>query len=73
VVFGSEPAPLLVAHETTISRNTSDSDLQDMAQIIAAGMDPIGNHQGRPETKRHQAATLISRALSDLRHELNHV
>ena len=73
VVFGSEPAPLLVAHETTINRNTRDSDLQDMAQTIAAGMDPIGNHQGRPETKRHQAATLISRALSDLRHELGHV
>lgn len=73
VVFGSESAPLLAAAGKTIGRGTADADLHDMAQSIAAGMEPIGNHQGRPETKRHQAATLIRRAFTDLRRELGHV
>ncbi len=73
VIFGSEPAPLLVAVEKSIGRETTDADLRDMAQTIAARMDPIGNHQGRPETKRHQAATLVQRAFADLRDEPGHV
>ena len=37
------------------------------ALTIADSMDPIGNHQGRPETKRHQAAELLHRAFAELR------
>jgi hypothetical protein len=69
VIFGSEPSPLLVVSDMTIDRETSDAELHHMAGTIAAGMEPIGNHQGRPETKRHQAATLLQRAFADLRGE----
>jgi carbon-monoxide dehydrogenase medium subunit len=69
VVFGSEPAPLLssVSTDMRIAPDTMDPTLRDMAHAIAAGMDPIANHQGRPETKRRQAAELLQRAFADFR------
>jgi carbon-monoxide dehydrogenase medium subunit len=69
VIFGSEPAPLLseTAGDMTITRDTSDAALRDMAHAIADDMDPIDNHQGRPETKRRQGAELLRRAFVDLR------
>jgi aerobic carbon-monoxide dehydrogenase medium subunit len=69
VVFGSEPAPLrsTVTDGMSIAADTSDTALREMAQAIAAEMDPIGNHQGRPETKRQQAAELLRRAFAEFR------
>jgi carbon-monoxide dehydrogenase medium subunit len=73
VVFGSEPTPMLssATAEMTIAPDTSDAALRDMAQTIATEMNPIGNHQGRPETKRRQAAELIYRAFAELRMAAN--
>ena len=69
VVFGSEPAPLLssVNADMSIAPDTTDPILRDMAHAITAGMDPIANHQGRPETKRRQAAEMLQRAFADFR------
>ena len=69
VIFGSEPSPLLSTMTTDMSleRATSDDRLREMAQAIADEMDPIDNHQGRPETKRRQAAELLRRAFIQLR------
>lgn len=69
VVFGSEPAPLLstATGGMSIASDTSDAVLRDMADAIAAEMDPIGNHQGRPETKRRQAAEMLRRAFFEFR------
>ncbi len=73
VVFGSEPAPLLSMVTTTksVGPDTPDTALREMAHAIAAEMDPIANHQGRPETKRRQAAELLRRAFMDMRTVLN--
>lgn len=73
VVFGSEPAPLLSSATKSISiaPDTPDTALTDIAHAISAEMDPIGNHQGRPETKRRQAAELLRRALSEFRAAAN--
>ena len=73
VIFGSEPAPLLshAAAGLTITRDTSDAGLRDMAQAIADDMDPIDNHQGRPETKRRQGAELLRRAFVGFREALH--
>jgi carbon-monoxide dehydrogenase medium subunit len=69
VLFGSEPTPLLarVTGGMVVASDTSDAALRDMAHAIAAEMDPIGNHQGRPETKRRQAAELLHRAFAEFR------
>lgn len=69
VVFGSEPIPLLSSATVgmSIAPDTSDAALREMADAVAAEMDPIGNHQGRPETKRRQAAELLRRAFSEFR------
>jgi carbon-monoxide dehydrogenase medium subunit len=69
VVFGSEPAPLLssVSTDMSIAPDTADPTLRDMAHAIAAELDPIDNHQGRPETKRRQAAELLRRAFAEFR------
>jgi carbon-monoxide dehydrogenase medium subunit len=50
-----------------IAADTPDAALREMADAIAAGMDPIANHQGRPETKRRQAAELLRRAFVEFR------
>lgn len=73
VVFGSEPAPMLsiVSKDMTIAPDTSDGVLQDIAQSIAESMDPIDNHQGRPDTKRRQAAEMLRRSFLDLRGSLH--
>jgi carbon-monoxide dehydrogenase medium subunit len=70
VIFGSEPKPLLVASDTAIVRHSSDEALGELAQAIASQMEPMGNHQGRPDTKRLQAAALLQRAFADLRGRL---
>jgi carbon-monoxide dehydrogenase medium subunit len=71
VVFGSEPAPLrsTVTEGMSIGADTPDHSLREMAHAIAAEMDPIDNHQGRPETKRRQAAELLRRAFTEFRAE----
>ena len=73
VVFGSEPAPLLskAAADMTVARDTSDAMLRDMAHAIADEMDPIDNHQGRPDTKRRQGAELLRRAFMSFREGLH--
>ena len=73
VIFGSEPSPLLsdATNGMSIVPDVSDAVLRDMAQTIADGMDPIDNHQGRPETKRRQAAELLRRAFMDFRGALH--
>jgi carbon-monoxide dehydrogenase medium subunit len=72
-VFGSEPAPLLssATADMSVAPDTPDTALQEMAHAITAEMDPIGNHQGRPETKRRQAAELLCRAFADFRTACN--
>jgi aerobic carbon-monoxide dehydrogenase medium subunit len=73
VIFGSEPTPLLpgVTRDMTITPHCSDGTLQGMARAIADAMDPIDNHQGRPDTKRRQAAELLRRVFIDLRGSLH--
>lgn len=73
VIFGSEPSPLLSAATggMSIAPGTSDATMRDMARTVADGMDPIDNHQGRPETKRRQAAELLRRALIGFREALH--
>ncbi|ARQ02434.1 FAD binding domain-containing protein [Pseudorhodoplanes sinuspersici] len=73
VIFGSEPSPLLseTAAGMTIAADTSDDTLRDMVQAIADDMDPIDNHQGRPETKRRQAAELMRRGFIAFREALH--
>ncbi len=73
VVFGSEPAPMLssATESMSIAPEMPDSVLQDMAEAIAADMDPISNHQGRPETKRRQATELLRRAFVEFRASAN--
>lgn len=69
VIFGSESAPLLSSASASISiaPDTPDTMLHEMAHAITAEMDPIANHQGRPETKQHQAAELLKRAFAEFR------
>lgn len=73
VIFGSEPSPLLsgATDGMSIMPDVSDTTLRDMAQTIADGMNPIDNHQGRPETKRRQAAELLKRAFIGFREALH--
>lgn len=68
VMFGSEPMPLLSTQASgiAIDRDDSDAMLRDIAHAITAEMDPIDNHQGRPETKRQQGAVLLHRVLKDM-------
>jgi carbon-monoxide dehydrogenase medium subunit len=75
VIFGSEPTPLLCRSATnvTLAARASETDLSDLAQHIAADMDPIDSHQGRGETKRRQAAVLLKRVLRDMIGRLAHV
>jgi len=68
VMFGSEPTPLLStqAAELKIASGDGGAALRDIAHAITAEMDPIDNHQGRPETKRQQAAVLLHRVFKDM-------
>jgi carbon-monoxide dehydrogenase medium subunit len=70
VIFGSEPKPLLVASDTAVGRHSSDEALRELAREIASKTEPMGNHQGRPDTKRLQAAVLLQRAFVGLRGRL---
>lgn len=69
IIFGSEPSPLrsTAAAAVSIASNASDKDLAEIAVTITADMEPMDNHQGRGETKRAQAATLLRRTLQDMR------
>jgi carbon-monoxide dehydrogenase medium subunit len=69
VIFGSEPAPLrsTVTDGISIAPDTPDHALREMGHVIAAQMDPMSNHQGRPDTKRKQAAELLRRAFTEFR------
>lgn len=69
VVFGSEARPLLSerARDAVIEASAADSTLRDLAREIAREMEPMDDHQGRGETKRRQAAVLLSRVLQDMR------
>ena len=73
VIFGSEPSPLLsdATGGMSIAPDTSDGTIREMARTVADGMDPIDNHQGRPETKRRQAAELLMRAFIGFRESLH--
>ncbi len=68
IIFGSEPCPLHspAAAGISIASNASDKDLTEIAATITADMEPMDNHQGRGETKRAQAATLLRRTLKDM-------
>ena len=68
VIFGSEPVPLLSpsAAKLTLEVGVSDAALSEIAQHIAADMNPIDSHQGRGDTKRRQAAVLLKRVLKDM-------
>jgi aerobic carbon-monoxide dehydrogenase medium subunit len=68
VIFGSESAPLLLplVQEFQLTADTSDGELAELAASIVDRMDPIGNHQGRPDTKRKQASVLLRRELKTM-------
>lgn len=68
VLFGSEPTPLLSpsAQDMTVAADSTDATLADIARAITDDMEPMGNHQGRGETKRKQAAVLLQRTLRDM-------
>jgi carbon-monoxide dehydrogenase medium subunit len=68
VIFGSEAAPLLIAlaPDFELATDASDADLVDLTNGIANKMDPIANHQGRPDTKRKQASVLLRRELKNM-------
>src|SRR5262249_11231685 len=74
VIFGSEPTPLLCpsAADLAIAEATSDAALSEMADAVAVDMNPIGSHQGRPDTKRRQAAVLLARVLKNLSSQVAH-
>jgi carbon-monoxide dehydrogenase medium subunit len=48
--------------------SSKDDLVAEMAQDIVQRMDPIGNHQGRADTKRRQAAALLKRVFKDMLH-----
>jgi carbon-monoxide dehydrogenase medium subunit len=79
VIFGSEPTPMLSRStaKLTLDRGVADAALsdiaQDIAQAIAAEMNPIDSHQGRGDTKRRQAAVLLKRVLKDMAGRAAHV
>jgi carbon-monoxide dehydrogenase medium subunit len=64
VLFGSEPAPLLsAAGALAAGQSWSRALSRELTAAAIAEMDPMENHQGNAETKRRQAATLITRLL----------
>jgi carbon-monoxide dehydrogenase medium subunit len=75
VIFGSEPTPVLSpsAAKLTLDTDVADAALSDIAQDIAAEMNPIESHQGRGDTKRRQAAVLLKRVLKDMAGRAAHV
>lgn len=75
VIFGSEAAPLLSpkAAGIALDPNASEETLSAIAHALTADMDPIASHQGRPETKRKQAAVLLKRVLRDMDQRAAHV
>jgi carbon-monoxide dehydrogenase medium subunit len=75
VIFGSEPVPMLSpsAVKLTLDTGVADAALSDIAQDVAAEMNPIDSHQGRGDTKRRQAAVLLKRVLKDMAGRAAHV
>ena len=73
VIFGSEPAPMLsrASAAMQLTSATTDADLRDMAQTIAQEMNPMESHQGRPDTKRRQAAELLRRGFAAMQDKLH--
>ncbi|MDH7798809.1 MULTISPECIES: FAD binding domain-containing protein [unclassified Beijerinckia] len=74
-IFGSEPTPLLsqTAASLRITVETTNNMLADIAEAIAADMEPMENHQGRADTKRRQTAVLLRRTLKDMQARAFHV
>jgi carbon-monoxide dehydrogenase medium subunit len=68
VFFGSEPTPLLspAAARLTLDTGVAEAAVAEMAHDIAKDMKPIDSHQGRGDTKRRQAAVLLTRVLKDM-------
>jgi carbon-monoxide dehydrogenase medium subunit len=68
VIFGSEPAPLLITLTPGLELgfDASDAELDDLANGIAGSLSPISNHQGRSDTKRKQAGVLLKRELKNM-------
>lgn len=68
VYFGSEPCARLARHGSEAAAGRQlDKDAE--AAILAAvekDLDPMGNLQGRPDTKRHLAKVLTRRVLAEL-------
>jgi carbon-monoxide dehydrogenase medium subunit len=75
VIFGSEATPLLSTRAAGMSIDTGlrDDALTDIAHGITEEMNPISSHQGRGDTKRKQAAVLLSRTLHDMRERAAYV
>jgi carbon-monoxide dehydrogenase medium subunit len=69
VIFGSEARPLLseTARTAVIEAGVAESTLRDLAHEVAREMEPMTDHRGRGETKRRQAAVLVTRVLQDMR------
>lgn len=66
VVFGSEPTPHICreAQRLAVGQKWSDVLVLAIAETVAKEIDPMGNLQGRAETKRKQASALVRRVLS---------
>ena len=57
----------------SIEADPSDHALASIAARITQDMEPIGNHQGRGDTKRKLAAVLLKRVLKDMQERATHV
>jgi carbon-monoxide dehydrogenase medium subunit len=66
VLFGSEPRPLLsvAARAPAEGRRWTPVVVAEIAEAASNDMDPLGNLQGRADTKRHQARVVIERVLT---------
>jgi aerobic carbon-monoxide dehydrogenase medium subunit len=73
-IFGSEATPLRsrTAAALILAAGASEQAIKEMAEAIAADMQPIDNHQGRGDTKRKQGAVLVRRALKSLQERAFH-
>lgn len=71
VLFASEARPLLsvAAAETAAGQTWSPALAEAIATAVSVEMEPIDNLNGRGDTKRKQARTLIARVLKGMLHE----
>jgi CO/xanthine dehydrogenase FAD-binding subunit len=67
VYFGAESHARLATNAAEAARGRSlDAALSDIVAALDHDLDPMGNLQGRPDTKRHLAKVLTRRVLATM-------